>query len=542
MKMRTNLFILALSIQAMLTTQSVLAQGQLADTIASGDITAALQQIADGADVNAPQADGTTPLMYAAYLGSTELAEALVAAGADVNAVNDYGTSAILEASIIGATGILEVLLENGADANWANPEGETPLMNTARAGLLDATRMLLDHGADINAVESWGGQSALHWAAAQQQSAMLQLLIDNGADVNLVSTIRHWDRTTLNEPRPKHMNKGGFTALHFAAREGCTACIDMLAKAGADLDAHDPERVTPLNMALLNQHFYTAAALIDAGADVDKWDLYGRTPLFNAIDLHTLPIGGHPDIPTEDTTSGYDIAVMLLDRGAQPNSQLKMVPPLREAIYDRGSDKVLTTGATPLMRAVKGGDIDSTRLLLAHGALPDLPNMEGQTPMMIVAGMGHTTSPTRGKYRTQEQSIEAIRLLLEAGADINALSGDPALPPGVRPVDYQRDKNLHPANEGEVVIHGQTALHGAAKQGWTDVARFLIENGAIQQVVDEAGTTPFDLAMGRYAPAYNDSAPQPFFETARYLQEECAKIDNCAIPDPISIDLLPGL
>lgn len=514
---------------------------ELTDAINAGDRDQALALIAAGAEVNAPLADGTTALMFAAYLGDAALTRALLEAGADPDAANSYGTSAILEASIIGATDVLALLLEHGANPNWTNPEGETPLMNVARAGLVDAAQLLLEHGANVDAVEQWGGQTALHWAAAQGQPAMLQLLLDHGADANRQSIVRHWDRTTLNEPRPKHLNRGGFTALHFAAREGCSACIDVLARAGADLDAHDPERVTPLNTALLNQHFATAAALIEAGANVDKWDLYGRSPLFNAIDLNTLPIGGRADIPSDDTITGYDIAAMLLARGANPNMQLKMVPPLRNAIYDRGSDKVLTTGATALMRAVKGGDIDSTRLLLAHGALPDLPNMEGQTPLMIVAGMGHTTSPTRGKYRTQEQSIEAIRVLLEYGADINALSGDPALPPGIDPVDYQRDKNLHPANEGEVVIHGQTALHGAAKQGWLDVVRFLIENGARQQVVDEAGTTPFDLAMGRYAPAYNDSAPLPFFDTARYLQEECAKIDGCLIPDPLSIDLPTG-
>ena len=526
-----------LLIIAALMSYPALAADKVADLLARGEVDSAMAQIAAGADVTATRPDGTTALMYAAYLGDAELVQALVEAGADTNAVNDYGTSAILEASIIGNTDVLRVLLENGADANWANPEGETPLMNTARAGLVEATELLLDHGAEIDAVEHWGGQSALHWAAAQQQPAMLELLISRGADVNRVSTIRNWDRTTLNEPRPQHLNRGGFTPLHFAAREGCTECITILAEAGANLDARDPERVTPLNMALLNQHFATAAALIDAGANIDKWDIYGRTPLFNAIDLHILPTGGRPDIPSSDTITGYDIAATLLASGANPNIQLKMVPPLRNAIYDRGSDKVLTTGATALMRAVKGGDIESTRLLLDHGALPDLPNMEGQTPMMIVAGIGHTTSPTRGQFRTQEQSIEAIRLLLEAGADINALSGDPALPPGVDPVDYQRDKNLHPANEGEVVVHGQTALHGAAKQGWTEVARFLIENGARQQVADEDGDTPFDLAMGRYPPAYNDSAPSPFFDTAHYLQEECAKIDNCVIPDPINVD-----
>ena len=106
--------------------------------------------------------------------------------------------------------------------------------------------------------------------------------------------------------------------------------------------------------------------------------------------------------------------------------------------------------------------------------------------------------------------------------------------------MDYRRDKTPHPANEGEVVIHGQTALHGAAKQGWTEVARFLIENGAQQQVIDDAGTTPFDLAMGRYAPAYNDTPPLPFFDTAHYLQQECDSIDGCVIPDPINMEIDP--
>ncbi|MEK9647701.1 MAG: ankyrin repeat domain-containing protein [Gammaproteobacteria bacterium] len=508
------------------------------NAVARGDRASALALISEGADVSAPHSDGTSALMYAAYLGDAELTEALLKAGADPAVENDYGTTAIQEAAIIGANEVMALLLEAGADANWSNPGGETALMNVARAGNLEGAQLLLEHGADIHAVEHWGGQTALLWAAAQSQPEMLQLLIDNGADINQQSIIRVWESTTLDEPRPKHMNKGGFTALHFAAREGCTECIKVLANAGADLDAHDPERVTPLNGALLNFHYNTAAALIDAGADVNKWDIYGRGPLFNAIELHTIPIGGRPDIPSEDALTGYDIAAMLLDRGANPNMQLKMVPPLRNAIYDRGYDKVLTTGATPLMRAVKGGDIPSTRLLLEHGALPDLPNMEGQTPMMIVAGVGHTSAPTRGLYRTQDESIQAIQLLLDYGADINALSGDPALPPGIRPVDYERDKNLHPANEGEVVIHGQTALHGAGKQGWTEVARFLITNGARQQVVDDGGTTPFDLAMGRYAPAYNDSAPKPFFDTAQYLQEECAVVDGCKIPDPLDVTL----
>jgi ankyrin repeat protein len=525
----------AFIVSILLTGSHFVIASDLMDAIVGGQRDLALNMIAEGVDVSELQTDGTSALMYAAYLGDAEMAATLIKAGADPSLANSYGTSAILEATIVGANGVLEILLENGADANWSNPEGETPLMNVARAGNVEGAVLLLNHGADLHATELWGGQSALHWAAAQSQPAMLKLLIENGADANLQSIIRYWDRTTLNEPRPKHLNKGGLTPLHFAAREGCSDCIKVLADASADLNAHDPERVTPLNTALINSHFNTAATLIEAGADVNKWDIYGRSPLFNAIDLNTVPITGRADIPSLDFVTGYDIAGMLLDKGANPNMQLKMVPPLRNAIFDRGSDKVLTTGATALMRAVKGGDIPATRLLLENGALPDLPNMEGQTPMMIVAGIGHTSSPTRGMFRTQGESISAMQLLLGFGADINALSGDPALALDIKPVDYQRDKNLHPANEGEVVIHSQTALHGAAKQGWTEVARFLIENGARQQVVDEEGSTPFDLTMGRYTPAYNDTPPLPFFETAHYLQEECGKVDGCVIPDPIN-------
>lgn len=523
-------------------TNLAFGESELVSMIASGQREAVLVMINDGVDVNAAQSDGTTALMYAAHQNDLQLVKALVSAGASVKQVNDYGASVISEASISGTSGsgasagtdILKILLEHGADANWSNPEGETPLMNAARGGHLAAAKLLLQHGAQVNAIEGWGGQSALMWAAAQSQPEMMNLLISHGADVNLHGYTRLWNRRITAEPRLKDMNKGGFSALLYAARQSCVECIKVLVKAGVNLNAVDPDRVSALNLALINLHFDAAAVLIDAGADVNQWDLFGRAPLFNALDLHTLPIGGRPDIPSEDTLSGYDIAVMLLDKGANPNIQLKLLPPYRDAIFDRASDKVLFTGATALMRAAKAADSRSVSLLLSHGALPDLPNAKGQTPLMVVSGIAHTSAPTRGRFRTEEDGIKTIRLLLEAGANINIRSGNPAIRPGMDILEADRGRLMHPANRGEVVIDGQTALHGAGKQGWSSIAQYLIDHGAQQQIKDAMGRTPFDLAMGRYEAAYNDSPPLPFLTTAEVLQQACQQDDNCVMNEPI--------
>src|SRR5690606_1993751 len=103
----------------------------------------------------------------------------------------------------------------------------------------------------------------------------------------------------------------GGFTPLLYAAREGCIECARHLIAGGADPDLHDPQRVTPLIMALYNLHFDFAAYMIaEAGADVDKWDLYGRTPLYMAADVSTLPVMGNGAmvvIPSMDRHTALD-------------------------------------------------------------------------------------------------------------------------------------------------------------------------------------------------------------------------------------------
>ncbi len=502
--------------------------------VSNGQKAEALQQIAAGADVNAVRTDGSSALLYAAYQGDVELVKALLDKGANPNLRNEYGAFPLSEAVQQGSQVIIDLLLSHKADANLGNVEGETALMVAARAGNLPAAQALLKAGAKVNAKESWGGQTAVMWAAAQSQTEMLKLLIKNGADVNMQGAMRLWDRRTLSEPRPKDMNKGGFTPLLYAARQGCTDCVKILKDAGADINATDPDRISSLNMALTNMHFETAMALIKNGADVNQFDLFGRAPLFNAIDLNTLPTGGRADIPSEDKVTGYDVAKVLLEKGANPNQQLKVRPPYRNAIFDRGADNVLAEGATPLIRAARAADNASVKLLLEHGALVDLPNSRGHTPLLIVSGIDWAAEPTRGRFKTQEASIETIKILMEHGANINAITGDPARRPKTVITDPERGAGLQPAIRGAALTDGQNALHAAAKVGWTKIGQFLIEKGVKQQVKDSAGRTPFDLAMGRYPATFLQPPPQPVVETAKMLQEQCQKTDNCQITNPV--------
>ncbi|HTM04087.1 MAG TPA: ankyrin repeat domain-containing protein, partial [Vicinamibacterales bacterium] len=501
----------------------------LLDAAERGDRAAALALIAKGANPNLAGADGTTPIMWAAANADADLVRALLKAGANVKATNQFGTSALTEAAIVGSAPVIDALLRAGADPNTKNPEGETALMAAARSGRIDAARVLVKAGADVNAKESFGGQSALMWASAQSQAEMVKLLVEAGADVNARGVVRQWERKVITEPRPKDLNKGGFTPLLYAAREGCVECVQQLIAGGANLDLEDPDRVTPLNMALLNLHFEAAAALINAGADVDKWDLFGRTPIYMAADVNTLPVKGNGAmavIPSEDTITALDVAKLLLDKGANPNIQLKRRPPYRDVPQDRGGDTILAQGATPLLRAARAGDAPFVELLLKHGALVDLPSKEGVTPLMAAAGVEFGTRVTRGRNRTEDGVLKTLQLLVDAGANVNARSVTDARRRAIDGAASAQDQYVVSTRTG---IRGsqvpspfasphETALHGAAQHGSNAVIQFLADHGADLQAKDANGRTALDIAKGTGQSGRGQT--EAFPETAALLEK----------------------
>jgi ankyrin repeat protein len=445
------------------------AQGSLVDAARNDDHKTAVALLAERADPNQVEADGTTPLHWAVHFNDADLVIRLLEAGASVAVANDYGATPMSEAAIAANPEVLGALLRAGADVDSPNADGQTALMVIARGGNTAAAKVLIDAGADVNAREQRKGQTALMWAVAQSHPAMVELLLAHGAEVDARSTVNEWERMVTAEPRQKNLMPGGFTPLLYAARQGCLECAKQLVEAGAQVDLTDPDGVTPLLSALLNAHFDTAKYLLEAGAMVNKWDFWGRTPLYAAVDFNTLPHGGRPDRPSLDDTTALAMIDILLEAGANPNAQLKLFPPYRSLRMDRGADAILDIGTTPLLRAARGADVVAIERLVAAGALIDLPQRDGITPLMAAVGAGASSIDTRGKFRTAVEALETADALLEAGAAID-----------------QTD------------ARGRTALHYAAAAGYTDVALLLVERGANLTVADADGVTPVDAANGK--------------------------------------------
>jgi uncharacterized protein len=482
---------------ALLPAFAQAATSPLIDAARKDDVATALKLVDGGADVRATTSDGTTALHWAAHNGQLELAKALLKGGADARARNEYGSSPLQEAALRGDAELIAALLKAGADANTVNDDGETVLMTVARTGKVEAAKALIKAGANVNAVESWRGQTALMWAASQRQPEMTRLLLQSGADPNAVSALRNWARTTTAEPRPQWRPPGAWTALQFAAREGCPGCALELAKGGAKLDTASPEGITALLFAILNARFDTAKVLIEAGADVNMADKWGRAPLYSAIDYNTTPRGGRPDRPSTDVATPLEIATMLLDRKADIDFALKAFPPYRLLGPDRGGDSLLTIGATPLTRAAKACDVPAAKLLLSRGAKVDAVTSQGLTPLLVVAGSNWAITDTRGRFRNEKHCVEMARMLVDAGANINAVNNN-----------------------------GQSSLHAAARMDMKDLVRFLGERGANLDIKDRTGSTALDIAEGRTGTAARPgtSGPEKHPEVAAVLHELMAK------------------
>ena len=510
----------AVAVLAVLFMGAVERDSALVAAVKLNDAAAVRRVLQSKVDVNAPTNDGATALHWAAERGSADIVDLLIRAGAQAEARNVYGVTPLAVASAHGNAAIIERLLTAGANPNQTLAEDETPLMAAARTGRVDALKALLARGADVNAQEKYRGQTALMWAASEGHADAIRALVQSGANV-------------------KARSKAGFTPLLFAVRDGQVEAIRTVLSLGADLndklDSSDGP-TSALALAIINGHYDAASALLELGADPNAADARG-TVLHALIWMRRpgLPEGrSNPPPPQSGRVDSLELIKQLLAKGANPNARITW----KEIKFDRddgesksppniniGRDYLSYVGATAFYLAAKAGDPTLMKLLVAHGADPRTPTVQGVTPLMVAAGLGNWEGETPGPMSgvSEVERLEAVKLALDLGNDVNAVAdfGNVPLVGGTglellwRYPDF--DFNNLPDNWlADMRWAGSSAIHGAAlAAGQHSIIQLLVDRGARLDARTQLGWTPLMISEGMLVAAQGKSWP----ETAEFLR-----------------------
>ena len=470
----------------------------LATLIEKGDRKTALARIRAGADVNEAQPDGTRPIHWAVLQVDYELIDALIAKKAKVNVTNEFGSTPLGEAAKVADARMVKALLDAGADVNAPNQDGQTALMLAIKTGELPVVEMLVKAGANVNTTEKFHNQTPLMWAAAAPKDAgpMVKLLLSKGADVKPRALISDWDSQITSEPRAQYKPEGGLTALLYAARNGCYECTEALLAAGADVNLPTPEGVTPLLIAIDNDHNDVAKLLLEKGANPNVWDWWGRTALYIAVDRKAAQAapgrggrGGRGGAPEARASSGrgpvssMEMINALIAAGVDPDVALNMHRPSRGGNSGRFIEEFQNTGCTPLMRAAIANDVQVAKLLLDHGANPNVLAM-GLTPFLVAAGVGTGGRGTGLAASTTAGGAGNTALmdaLLQHGANINAK------------VDGTKTYSMR-ISRAPNAFEGMTALQVAVQTSRLETVKYLVEKGADKDITDASGRKAIDL------------------------------------------------
>jgi ankyrin repeat protein len=541
-------FIVALALGAMLGAQAATVN----EAARRGDREAVRALLKQGGDVSVAEGDGTTALHWAARAGDAELVQMLVYAGANVKAATRLGAyTPLMMAAQSGHAAAVQALVAGGSDVKATSTTGTTPLMFAAESGDTKTLGLLIDAGADVNAKETAMGQTPLMFATAYNRLEAVRLLLARGADVKATSKVVDLTKLSSPEeeffrqrapqqqspggPRPPDVagvtrqyrynelvgTSGGFSALHFAARQGYMEVVQALVEGGADVNQINPgDKSSPLVVATINGYFDIGTFLLEKGANPNLSTDNGVAPLYGTLNVQWAPkaLYPQPQAYRQQQTTYLDYMKMLLDKGADPNARL-----MRKVWYSgynfdlAGVDEI---GATPFWRAAYGGDVDAMKLLVSHGAdstiatikpagrprtgdgdrfnvqdvsgLPPVPvGGPAVTPLHAATGVGYAEGFAANSHRYAPAGLLiAVKYLVEeTGADVNA-------------VDHE----------------GNTPLHNAAARGDVEMIKYLVSKGADVSRVNREGQTTADMANGPV------QRTQPFPDALKLLESLGAK------------------
>ena len=530
-----------------------------------GDVEMARMLIAAGADVKKANRNGSTPLWLASVNGDAAMIRALLDAGADANENLPLGRTPLMLASRTGAVDAMRVLIDRGANVNARDSErGTTPLMWAADQGHASAVRLLIERGAEIaarSAPAARGRGPALGKSGDPRASVRRQVdaILAQAKELPDLSALRaagdggggrgggargnNADDNDDNNGddqadaaaaagggggrgRQAQTDGGQLTPLIYATRANSKETVQVLLDAGADVNQVTGYGWSPLLVATQNRFYQLGLYLIEKGANPNLANKGGWTPLYLATDNRNIEGGDYP--VRQPDMDHLEFIKRLLDKGADVNARMTDSTETRTVFTNQWLDE---RGATAFLRASQSGDLPLMKLLLAHGADPHIATNLNVSALQVAAGIGWVEGVTF--EHSAEQTLEAVRLLLDLGIDPNTQA-----------------------------LTGRVALHGAAHKGATEVVKLLVARGAKMDVRDWGNTDnrgspelaahtwlPIDYADGLVRVGVQSAIGHP--ETSRVLRElmtnaglkpppEGRKLDSICIVEICSTDYMP--